>query len=221
MNHARGREAERLPFPWVSATIVAVAVLMYALRVYMLARWPPKTASDAYTMIMKLGALATPAVRDREWWRLVTHAFVHGSPMHVLFNMLALNALGIPLERRIGSARFLQLSLITCIGGGAFVMLFGRSESVTVGSSGMILGYAGALLVMLSREQAKQLVQMLILTAVISFIPGVSWQAHLGGFLFGVLCGLQLRREPDAFSTRAPVLVAFATALALWGAYRG
>jgi membrane associated rhomboid family serine protease len=223
MNPARGsnEQAERPPFPWVSATIIAIAVLLYALRVYMFARWPPKTAPEAYSIIMKLGALTTGAVRDREWWRLITHAFVHGSAMHIFFNMLALNALGIPLERRIGGARFLELSLITCLGGGAFVMLFAKPESVTVGSSGMILGYAGALLVMLSREQARQLMQMLLLTAAISLLPSVSWQAHLGGFLFGLLSGLQLRRDPEAFSTRAPVLVGLATALALYGAYRG
>lgn len=215
------REAEKLPFPWVCATIIAICVVMYALTVYTLARWPPKTANDHLAIVLKLGAMSTPAVRDREWWRVITHAFVHGSVPHLLFNMLATSGVGVPLERRIGSVRFLQLSLVTCIGGAAFVVLFGRANAVTVGASGMIFGWAGALLLLLSREQARQLGQMLLLNVAISLLPNVSWQAHLGGFLFGLLCGLQLRRDPEPFSTRAPVLVAFATSLAIWAAYRG
>ena len=140
--------------------------------------------------------------------------------LHLVFNVFAINALGVPLERRIGSARFLQLSLVTCLGGGAFVMLFSRGDIPTVGASGMIFGYLGALLLMLSREQARQLGQMIILNVAISLLSGVSWQAHLGGFLFGLLCGLQLRRDPEAFSTRTPVMVAFAASLALFAAYR-
>lgn len=220
MNHARAREAEKPPFPWVSATIIAVAVLMFALREYTFARWPPKTVADARAIVMKLGALTASAVREREWWRLVSHAFVHGGTVHLVFNMLAINAIGIPLERKIGGARYLQLSLVTCLGGGAFVTLFMRADVPTVGASGMIFGYAGALLPLLGREQARQLTQMLLLNVAISLLPGVSWQAHLGGFLFGLACGLQLRRAPEAFSSRAPVLAGLAAGLALFGAYR-
>jgi len=220
MNRAHTGEPEKAPFAWVSATIIAIAIVMYALREYTFARWPPKTIGDARAIIMKLGALTEPAVRDREWWRLITHAFVHGGVLHLVFNVLAINAVGVPLERQIGSARFLQLSLVTCLGGGAFVMLFSRGDVPTVGASGMVFGYAGALLLMLAREQARRLGQMIILNIAISLLPGVSWQAHLGGFLFGLFCGLQLRRDPGAFSTRAPVLVAFAASLALFAAYR-
>jgi len=214
------RPEEEPPFPWVSATLIAICVVIYALTIYILARWPPKTDGDRLAIILKLGALQADAVREREWWRLLTHAFVHGSLMHLVFNLLAVSGVGIPLERRIGSARFLQLSIVTCLGGGAFVVLFARPHTTTVGASGMIFGYAGALLLLLSREQARQLGQMLLLNVAISLLPNVSWQAHLGGFLFGLLCGLQLRRDPGSFSTRAPVFVAFAASLALFAVYR-
>lgn len=220
MNQVRAREREGLPFPWVAATIIAVCLVVFALGTYIEARWPTKTDADQLAITLKLGALYKPSVRNHEWWRLITYAFQHGDQFHLFFNLLSVIGVGVPLERRIGSTRFLQVSIVSCIAGAAFVILFTRQVLPTVGASGMVFGWAGAILPLLSRANARQLAQLLVLNAIISLLPMVSWQAHLGGFLFGLVCGLQLRRDPDSFSTRAPILVAFAASLALWGAYR-
>ncbi|HEV8002057.1 MAG TPA: rhomboid family intramembrane serine protease [Planctomycetaceae bacterium] len=50
-----------------------------------------------------------------EPWRLVTPIFLHFGPMHILFNMLMLWQLGIPVERGIGSFRYLLLVLVIAI----------------------------------------------------------------------------------------------------------
>lgn len=42
-----------------------------------------------------------------EWWQVVTHMFMHGSLMHIVFNMYALWAFGTPLERVWGRNKFL------------------------------------------------------------------------------------------------------------------
>ncbi len=42
-----------------------------------------------------------------EWWQVVTHMFMHGSLMHIVFNMYALWAFGTPLERIWGRNKFL------------------------------------------------------------------------------------------------------------------
>ncbi|WP_209399573.1 rhomboid family intramembrane serine protease [Pseudozobellia sp. WGM2] len=42
-----------------------------------------------------------------QWWQIVTHMFMHGSFMHILFNMYALYAFGTPLERIWGRNKFL------------------------------------------------------------------------------------------------------------------
>lgn len=41
------------------------------------------------------------------WWQPVTHMFMHGGFMHILFNMYALWAFGSPLERMWGRNKFL------------------------------------------------------------------------------------------------------------------
>ncbi|MGZ6092803.1 MAG: rhomboid family intramembrane serine protease [Polyangiales bacterium] len=211
------REApQKPPIPWVSGFIIVVSVAVHLVQIGMIAKGIPRG-----TIIFKLGALYAPLVREGQWWRLLTYAFVHGSLMHLGFNMLATYALGVPLERRIGTARFLPLSLATCLGSAAVIICVPRGAPMpTVGVSGVIFGWAGALLFLVSRAQMRELGKMLLLNAVISLLPGVSWQGHLGGFLFGVICGFLLRVDPARFSARVPILVGLGGVLSLWGAYR-
>lgn len=214
-------ERESAPFPWFCALLIASASLLFALKFYVLIRFPPKTLSDQLAITLRFGALYGPSVRDGQWWRTITYAFAHGSVMHLVFNMLATSALGVPLERKIGTARFFQLSLVTCLGAAAVVLLMPHHPPLpTVGASGVVFGWAAALLFLLGRAQVRELAKLLLLNAAISLLPGVSWQGHLGGFLFGLPCGLILRRDPDSFSARAPILAGIAGALAIYGAYR-
>lgn len=206
------------PFPWVCATLIALASVLFALKFYVNVRYPPKTIADQLAVTLRFGALYAPAVRDGQWWRTITYAFAHGSIMHLVFNMLATSALGVPLERRIGTSKFLQLSLVTCLGSAAVVLLWSPPVP-TVGASGVVFGWAAALLFLLRREQVRELGKMLILNAAISLLPGVSWQGHLGGFLFGLPCGFLLRRDGPNFSSRAPILVALAGGLAIYATY--
>ncbi len=211
----------RLPVPWACAVLIAGSVVVFAASRYALVRFPPRSPQQQLDLLLKFGALYAPSVREGQWWRLVSYAFAHGSLIHLAFNMFAATALGVPLERRIGSVRFAQLTLVTCLGSAALITLFPRGHvAPTVGASGVIFGWAAALLFLLSRDQVRELGKMLLLNVVISLMPGVSWQGHLGGFLFGLPCGLLLRMDPARFSTRMPPLAAAAAALAVWGAYR-
>ncbi len=48
-----------------------------------------------------------PKNTNFEWWQVITHMFMHGSLMHIIFNMYALWAFGTPLERVWGRNKFL------------------------------------------------------------------------------------------------------------------
>lgn len=56
-------------------------------------------------------------------WQLVTHMFMHGDGMHILFNMFALWMFGVPVERRLGTKRFLFIYFSAGIG--AFLFQLG------------------------------------------------------------------------------------------------
>ncbi|WNG31984.1 rhomboid family intramembrane serine protease [Cystobacter fuscus] len=154
-------------------------------------------------------ALYGPLVQDGQYWRVLSCILTHGGPLHLAFNMWVAYSLGTLFERAIGSGRFLLLSIIAALGSSAFALLF-NFKVVTVGASGMILGYGGAMLVTATREFRRGIIFWLAQVAVLSLIPGVSWAGHLGGFLFGLPVGIALRAGPRVFARAAPLLLAIA-----------
>ena len=81
-------------------------------------RSPAASTSSAATLFVK-GALFGPAVAQGDWYRLVTSAFLHGSPLHLLFNVLMLWWFGGPLEMLLGRGRFIGIFLVSILAGSA------------------------------------------------------------------------------------------------------
>lgn len=125
-----------------------------------------------------------------EWWRLLTAAFLHGSFLHIAFNMYVLFALGPTLERILGHGRYLTLYILAALGGGVASYVFSDLRTVSVGASGAIFGLMGALIVAgrRLRYDITQVVILLGINIVIGFVsPGVDWRAHLGGLVTGAV----------------------------------
>jgi membrane associated rhomboid family serine protease len=164
-------------------------------------------------------ALYGPYVARGDWWRPFTAVFVHANLMHLVFNMVAVWSLGRMVESSIGSARFLVATVVGAMGS-AFVVLVWRFDQPTVGVSGVILGWMGAILPIATRAGRRQLGVWLAQIFFISLLPQVSGAAHAGGFLFGLPCGWLMRRPRGSFRTLAPLLV-LATAVLLYLAGSG
>ncbi|MDP4675784.1 MAG: rhomboid family intramembrane serine protease [Actinomycetes bacterium] len=142
---------------------------------------------------------------DDQWWRLVTSAFLHGSILHIAFNMYVLFVLGPPLERILGHARFLLLYLVAALGGSVTSYAFSDIRTVSVGASGAIFGLMGALIVAgrRLRTDIRQVAVLLGINVVIGFIaPGVDWRAHLGGLVVGAAMAAILVYTPQLFRSR-------------------
>ncbi len=76
-------------------------------------------------------------------WQLVTYAFCHEAPGHLLFNMLFLWFLGPMVEQRIGSSRFLQIYLIAAAAGGLLhLILYFNDPRPMLGASGAVMAVA-------------------------------------------------------------------------------
>lgn len=182
-------------------------------------------AASAYTMALEIFAGSDmkerfwlmPAEVGDQWWRVLTTMVVHGNPIHLLLNMSVVWTVGFQLERAIGSARFLVISLVTALGSSTFVLFFSPPDIPTVGASGMIIGWIGAMLFIVRPEARQSFVIWLVQIAVISFLPGVSWQGHLGGFIFGLPCGFLLRDRARYFNVGAPVVLMLAVLAAVAG----
>jgi membrane associated rhomboid family serine protease len=127
-----------------------------------------------------------------EPWRVITSMFAHASVLHILFNMYALYLFGSQLEHLLGRARFLILYFLSGIGGCAAVMVLAPNTPV-LGASGAIFGLFSAYFVISRRlgGNATQLLIVIGLNFALGFLlPGISWQAHLGGAIVGALVAL-------------------------------
>ncbi len=144
-------------------------------------------------------------VQEGEWWRLVTHALLHGGLWHIGFNMYALYILGPSLERQLGTPRFVTAYVFAAVAGGVAVQYLADPRSWAVGASGAIFGLFGLWFgsALQNRHtpqgsrQFRSILSLLLINAAISLMPGISWQGHLGGFLAGVVTFLVVRNDRE------------------------
>jgi membrane associated rhomboid family serine protease len=148
--------------------------------------------------IYEKGFLYAPFVAQGDWWRLMTAAFLHYGPFHLLLNMIGLYWFGSLLERRIGSGRFVLLYLVSGLAGSAGALVV-SPNSATVGASGAIFGILGAGLVL---EQQRDYVfggsalGVIVANLVLTFAwsGNISVGGHIGGLIGGAAATLALSR---------------------------
>lgn len=144
-----------------------------------------------------------PATVLSEPWTLVTNLFIHANIGHLLANMLTLFFFGGFLYKLVGAKNFFITYLVGGIIGNIAYILLGSPSSIVVGASGAIYALAGALVVMVPNLRVLLYfiipmplwVVILVFFVLWSFIPGVAWQAHLGGLVFGLIMGAFFRRR--------------------------
>jgi rhomboid protease GluP len=168
-------------------------------------------ASSFLEAELLMGANNRVLVASGEIWRLLSHAFLHASVMHLLVNSISLISLGGLLERLLGWRRFLVLYTASALAGGLASAFVGNAR-LSVGASGAIFGLLGATFALvrpgarllpelMSRHMRRQLLPMVILNVAISFHPLIDKYAHFGGGLMGfalVATGLLIRGLPAA-----------------------
>lgn len=139
----------------------------------------------------------------------VTHAFLHGSLLHMVMNMTILLALGRFVGDRYGAGAVLPVFLLSAIAGGAAFGLLGSPDFPMVGASGAVFGFLGVWIVWdwrrhqrARRSTGPVLRRVLVLAGlnvVLYYGLGgmLAWQAHLGGFLAGVAIGAWLENRME------------------------
>ncbi len=143
-------------------------------------------------VLVSLGSLWPPLVDHGEYWRLISCTFLHGSLLHILFNGLFLYDFGRLSEPLLSRWRFLTVYTASGIGASLTSYLVPPSAN-SVGASGALCGLIGALLAYSIRHDKRDLRDSLkrvaIWLVVISFMPGIDWAAHAGGFVVGFVFG--------------------------------
>ena len=159
-----------------------------------------------------LGMTGAFALAEGRWWTLLTAIFLHGSLLHLLFNMVVTWRYMHEVVELYGTLR----TWVVFVAGGVvgFVVSDLASGAPTIGASGAIFGLLAALIVYGRRTHQHAVTQQLWMSAAMMFVfgffmSGVNNWAHAGGFAGGFVAA-----EAVAFRDRRehPVLLALA-----WG----
>ena len=140
------------------------------------------------TLLVKSFALFAPLVTSGEWWRLISAGFLHGSIIHLLFNVYILWVIGSQLESIVGKVKFIIIFFVSLLGGSVASYLFSPFGSYSIGASGAIFGLMGAMLVLGRKRDLdiSQITTLVVINVVIGFVlSGIDWRAHLGGLAAG------------------------------------
>ena len=198
-----------------TVALVGVNVLVYLVTVYQ-----GDGISQPGGTLYDDGALNGDEIAvNGDWYRLVTAMFLHGSLLHLVFNMLALYWLGTVVEQALGTARYLLLYFVAGLAGSTGALLLTDPRIDTVGASGAIYGILGALLVLEYRATgtfAGQALGLIVINLAITFaIPNISVGGHLGGLAGGILATFALAHfrytRPRALGPALVMLIALAS----------
>ncbi len=154
-----------------------------------------------------------PATFVYQPWTILTNLFIHGGLWHLAANMLTLYFFGTYLFQLLGRNKFLIVYFGGGILGNVLFVLFGYTLGIdffttAVGASGAIFALGGTLAVL--RPKLKVFIFPIPVPLplwvaviggflVISFLPFIAWQAHLGGLVFGLIAGYFLRKRERYF----------------------
>ncbi len=168
----------------------------------LLAMWVLELAD----LLLLGGALDAYGIRPRSVDGLegiVLSPFLHGGLAHLANNSVPFVVFGL-LVFLNGLRNFVVTTLLSLVVGGLGVWLVGAPNTVHIGASGVVFGYLGYLLLRgyFSRSVGAILLSLLLVVlyggALWGLLPiqtGVSWTAHLFGFLGGGLSAYLLRRR--------------------------
>lgn len=150
--------------------------------------------------LVQWGANVGPFTLRGEWWRLLTCVFVHGSVLHIAFNMWCLWDLGALSESLYGRWTFGAIYLISGLGASLASVVW-NPYVMSVGASGAIFGLAGALIAAFKLGEfsvpraalsgpLRSLMVFVVFNLAFGAVSGVTDNAaHIGGLITGLILG--------------------------------
>ena len=151
---------------------------------------------------------------------LISSMFMHGSPMHLLMNMIILILLGVPFEDRVGSKSFLRIYLISGFFGSLLtgsISLWNGDEvdTIHIGASGAVFGIMGAFVLLYPRLEIPMLLGPIFMHRVPVFLStlvfvametlyvalgtsdGIGHGTHMASFIAGVFLAPYYSNKTD------------------------
>ena len=201
----------------LSTAVVGGCVVLYVLsllidfaHIHVMAGMFDFLSPSGWALYM-LGMTGGAATQYGHWWTLLTAVFLHGSLLHLLFNMVVTRQFLPQVMDLYGSARAWVIFVVAGMVGFAVSNL--AAGVPTIGASGAIAAVLGGYILMYPRARVLTLVFLIFFVTIVElpavyvlgfwFLTqlyfgvaglatplggeGVAYFAHVGGFVFGLL----------------------------------
>jgi rhomboid protease GluP len=194
-----------------AARFTTVMILVINVALFLIQNYIPQSG------LTQAGESVPAVLMDGQWWRLITAGFLHGGWLHIGMNMWVLFDIGAEVEMLYGTSRMIVFYFVSTVTGFAASSHIGSHFSL--GASAGIFGLIGAMLAYGFTErtslgaQVKSLyMRWVIYGLVLSFIPGVDFWAHVGGFSGGFIAGWLASTPRARLMWKEPLIKALAGA---------
>ncbi len=178
---------------------ITIVLLIINISIYLFIAVATIGRGDLQTIIYYYGGISQWALSRGLVYTIVSALFLHGSFLHIAFNMFALYQLGLLVERVYGQKKFLIFYFGTGIAGNLSAAFFSPSGIPTIGSSSAIFGLVGVLFILGFRKDTPTILQsvtgfsllpIIIINLIFGFTAqNISNSAHIGGLLSGIALG--------------------------------
>ena len=188
---------------FITALLIAPEAINYTLN-------PSYFLAPATNVLFRLGASGTlPVFAQDRWWTLITANYLHGSLLHLVFNVSSLRAVGNITMPIYGSARLFLIYAVSGIAAMAMSSLAGIP--LTLGASGAICALIGAMSYddwraskgNLKKRIASVGIWIILIIVIGVALPNVNNWAHGIGFGTGFVMGMFLWPQTTQNETTA------------------
>ncbi|MBI9043096.1 MAG: rhomboid family intramembrane serine protease [Anaerolineaceae bacterium] len=197
--------------PWVTYILLGLTILIYLMQqgsVLLFGEIAP-----GVDFVSFWGMKINIAIQRGQLWRLFTPMVLHGSVLHIGFNMYALYVLGQQLERFYGPFRFLLLYIIAGFAGN--VASFILSPANSLGASTAVFGLIAAQGIFIyknrslfgnkARSMLMNIGSIVMINLILGLSPGIDNWGHLGGLIGGLMFAwfsgpiLKIKQENETY----------------------
>ncbi|MGC9383745.1 MAG: rhomboid family intramembrane serine protease [Kosmotogaceae bacterium] len=178
---------------------VTIVLLIINISIYLFTAIVTTGRGDIQTIIYYYGGISRWALNRGLVYTPISALFLHGSFLHIGFNMFALYQLGRLVEGVYGQKKFLIFYFGTGLAGNLSAAFFSPPTVPTIGSSSAIFGLVGVLFILGFRKDTPTILQsvtglsllpIIIINLIFGFTAqNISNSAHIGGLLCGIALG--------------------------------
>lgn len=189
---------------YITFILFVICVINYMINLYL------STSYETSSVLVLLGAdYKTFTLCLKEFYRLFSYIFVHGSLIHLSCNMLSLLTIGSYIEKKYGKIKYLIIVVFCAICSGltqgAFV-----DNGICIGISGVIYGMLLIYIVdivKINPSNIKRIMPTIIVNIFLNFVSNVAWTAHLGGLIAGVAIYNFIQDNKNVYSLAVSLLL--------------